>query len=1278
MAIAAKFGAQDLNGNLFSYQQLVAPVTGNNVIVNANFTNRQGLADAKVRLALTDRPLVPLTASSVQNLLPIPAISTQSANTVATIQSLTISNTTASTNLLTTATIAVTATTTGTNLITCASTNTLVIGSPVIFSGNIGGIVSGTIYYVTSIPSTTTFTVSAVYGGAVLALSTETGSVNMQQTTTNLVVGQPVTFTGTSVGNSLFGGILARITYYVKTVDSNTTFTVSATPGASAVALTTATGTMVCTSSSQMSQTFQTQPDHITISNTTTGTNLITTASVAVTATTALSNLITCANTATLAEGQAVVFSGALGGLLANTVYFVTSINSGTQFTVSAVRDSAPVNLTTATGSISVQHATSNFALNQPVTFTGTTFGNIVANTVYYVKTLDSNTTFTVSATMGGTAFSLATASGTMTAGKIRPIPMVISNTTTSTNVITTASIAVTATTATSNLITCSSTSTLVVDQPVVFSGALGGIVAGTTYYVLTINSATQFTVSQTQGGTALVLSSASGSLNVQHSTQNLLSNQPVVFYGTQIGNLVPGTTYYVLSIVSSTTFTVSASSGPGSVFAQSTASGTMTCYTGPVQNVYIGNTTVTTNLLTTLGISVTNTTATTNLITAANVFLLEVGMPVVFASGLGGIVASQIYYIRTIENATQFTISRYLGGPAITLSTASGAITMQQATTNMVLNQPIVFGGQAFLGTVFGNIVAGTIYYVRTIDSPTTFTVSATPGGTAFTLATAGGSGLMMGCTQIGLPVTINNLINAQPISVGATTTSSNLITTLTIGVTATTATTDLITCESTRSLAAGMTIQFSGSIGGIVLNTVYYVQTVVNSTQFTVSATWGGARVALTTATTTSVNLQQTTTNLSLNQPVVFSGATFGNIVAGTVYYVKTIDSATTFTVSNTISSGVAGTVFSLATFAGAMAVNAANLALSVDQPVVFTGETLTVISIIGTQFTVNGGTQTLELNQPVKFLGMTYGGVTAGAIYYIQSIPSTSTFTLSSSVGGPALSFNTSSNTMQLQAAQGVTLEPYRTYYVRSTPQTLFGSVSTVALSVGGSAVSLVSTTGVTFINSNLVTISAGDTANLALNQPVQFVGTRFGSVLPLSSSVGLPYIITATNSSGNTITTASTANFVAGQPVLFMGTYTGTIVPFQTYYILNPAVSGTTFTISATPGGAAVTMTTTSSQSYFMVPSYFVKAIPSSTHVLLSPTPDGPIQTFTTGTGATTLIGQPMYNDFLEFEAVIAGGGVLERTGVIVPPTNYLYASSNITGVNALTYGIQEAV
>ena len=45
------------------------------------------------------------------------------------------------------------------------------------------------------------------------------------------------------------------------------------------------------------------------------------------------------------------------------------------------------------------------------------------------------------------------------------------------------------------------------------------------------------------------------------------------------------------------------------------------------------------------------------------------------------------------------------------------------------------------FTGTVFGNIVSGTTYYVQSIVSATAFKISATRNGSAFTLATASGS---------------------------------------------------------------------------------------------------------------------------------------------------------------------------------------------------------------------------------------------------------------------------------------------------------------------------------------------------------------------------------------------------------------------------------------------------------------------------------------------------------------------------------------------------------
>lgn len=62
--------------------------------------------------------------------------------------------------------------------------------------------------------------------------------------------------------------------------------------------------------------------------------------------------------------------------------------------------------------------------VGKPIQFTGTVFGGVSINTTYYVKTIPTATTFTISATSGGATFALTTASGTMTANTIKPSPI--------------------------------------------------------------------------------------------------------------------------------------------------------------------------------------------------------------------------------------------------------------------------------------------------------------------------------------------------------------------------------------------------------------------------------------------------------------------------------------------------------------------------------------------------------------------------------------------------------------------------------------------------------------------------------------------------------------------------------------------------------------------------------------------------------------------------------------------------------------------------------------
>jgi hypothetical protein len=75
--------------------------------------------------------------------------------------------------------------------------------------------------------------------------------------------------------------------------------------------------------------------------------------------------------------------------------------------------------------------------------------------------------------------------------------------------------LAVTATTVTTNQLTCSSTVGLLPGREVIFSGTtFGNIVTGTTYYVRSVDSLTQFTISTTPyNGTAVVLTTAVGSM---------------------------------------------------------------------------------------------------------------------------------------------------------------------------------------------------------------------------------------------------------------------------------------------------------------------------------------------------------------------------------------------------------------------------------------------------------------------------------------------------------------------------------------------------------------------------------------------------------------------------------------------------------------------------------------------------------------------------------------------------------------------------------------------
>jgi hypothetical protein len=70
--------------------------------------------------------------------------------------------------------------------------------------------------------------------------------------------------------------------------------------------------------------------------------------------------------------------------------------------------------------------STSQLYLDQPVRFAGTVFGGVAINTTYYVLTIPTATTFTISATSGGAVFALSTATGSMAMNKPNALPIVL------------------------------------------------------------------------------------------------------------------------------------------------------------------------------------------------------------------------------------------------------------------------------------------------------------------------------------------------------------------------------------------------------------------------------------------------------------------------------------------------------------------------------------------------------------------------------------------------------------------------------------------------------------------------------------------------------------------------------------------------------------------------------------------------------------------------------------------------------------------------------------
>ena len=316
---------------------------------------------------------------------------------------------------------------------------------------------------------------------------------------------------------STFGGITAGVTYYILQIINATTFTLSLTVGGTPITVTTGTGSMVGSSNAVTVADITAIVTSMTVPITTTATN-----------TTSGTNVVTFASTSGFVVGQTVLLAGTnFGNLVQGTYYFVDAILTSTTATL---KDSsgAPIVLTTATGNMLVREGgnwTTRITTGIPhslsddvlCTIDGT-LGSIQLNgNSYYVKVVDANR-FDIYTQIFDPAVDAinnpVTGISTYISGGY------VWRQGTFFLVTTEASETVTS----DNEIIVTSTSELVVNTPVIFTAQgsqagdalLGGLVQGTTYYVLEIVNGTSFKIKSTRDSLASVpLSNATGIMNV-------------------------------------------------------------------------------------------------------------------------------------------------------------------------------------------------------------------------------------------------------------------------------------------------------------------------------------------------------------------------------------------------------------------------------------------------------------------------------------------------------------------------------------------------------------------------------------------------------------------------------------------------------------------------------------------------------------------------------------------------------------------------------------------
>ena len=666
------------------------------------------------------------------------------------------------------------------------------------------------------------------------------------------------------------------------------------------------------------------------------------------------------------------------------------------------------------------------------------------------------------------------------------------------------------------------------------------------------------------------------GQLNSSGSTIGFYVGMPIKFTGAIVGGIVDETVYYVDSVINITDFTIRATATGTTLSLTDGTVGAagMFAYAGEVTDTAV----VTLNypgLLT-----ATATEAVTNKITIPQSVIgtggtdgFYIGIPLFFTGTMiGGIEENDVYYVTTVVDNQMITIGTTATPQTTTVSattTGTNIITVAD-TTGFSVNDSVIFNTMVDASgnklTSYGGIASGTVYYVNEIVSLTEMkigvSVNVTPlalstvttGSALVTnqkdtldLTTATGSMLM----NVSLPVSPGQ-VDGQKFTMYNTSsyytdiTSGVLTKTLdracyaTIAGDAAEATNNRIALSDqdrgTFNFYKDMPIQFNSvpSGAGISTGVTYFIfDFSVNGDK----STYIKVDCSSTSASTNRVTCIDTS-SLWVNMPITFTGVGLGNIVVGTEYYIKTIDSGTTFTISEIAGSA---TAFTLSNDNG---------------PMIGTGNPWIRLS------TTKGGTQDVTLADTNTAFSLT------------QSPTTNAIFDIGYKLGGyrailsnPGVGYAVT-NVITISGSEVGGTSPNNDITLEVDEIDVDGSI--VSLIVSGDPNDL--TTNYYLKVASQTTLKVYSDARMTV--PVSGIGFAFGGFTTTD--------VTDCTSGTDSITLTSVTGFALNDEVIFEGTIpTNTIdaITSTSYYIKTIDTGTNEVTISTNPGGSVVNVVTT---------------------------------------------------------------------------------------------------